>query len=165
MDSGTYDSPIRIRAAALRDLSDIAELERLTSSEPWSEASLRHDLLENDRAVMLAAEWEGAFAGYADLWCIPGEGQLNNIAVLPLYRGRGIGRALLEALIAILRENAAEEMTLEVRSGNAPAIHLYEKLGFVTAGIRKGYYLDNGEDARLMTLTLAARESQEEGSA
>ena len=136
-----------IRDAAALDAPGIAELERETSAHPWSEDSILHDITGNEHAIVIAAFLGDRLAGYADVWSIAGEGQLNNIAVTDSLRGRHIGQRLMEELFLRLREEGAAEMSLEVRVSNAPARRMYEKLGFVSLGIRPGYYEDNGEDA------------------
>ena len=98
------------------------------------------------------AEEDGAVLGYAVLSAVLDEGNLDNIAVAPEYRRRGVADALLGALTGFGRECLAL-LTLEVRASNAPAIALYEKHGFAAVGRRKNYYSAPREDAVLMTLT------------
>lgn len=167
------DPGIIVRRARLSDLDALEETERLCFPVPWSRESLRHDIAENPLALVLVAELRSdmtdaagnhpaeetvnnhtVYAGYADLWLIAGEGQLNNIAVLPSMRRHHAGRALMQALLDYLQEEKAFEMSLEVRVSNEPAIRLYESLGFETAGIRREYYEDNGEDALVMKKAL-----------
>ena len=81
---------------------------------------------------------------------ICGEGDIDNVAVLPEFRNRGIASALIEGLLQAGRDKGVEEFTLEVRVGNAPAIRVYEKAGFVSEGIRPGFYEDPKEDANIM---------------
>ena len=81
---------------------------------------------------------------------IAGEGDVTNIAVFPEYRGRGIGAALTKALIVEGRKRGMNAFTLEVRVGNQAAIHIYEKLGFRSEGVRKGFYEKPKEDALIM---------------
>lgn len=164
---------IIVRRALASDLDAVEETERLCFPVPWSRESLRHDIEENPLACVLVAELctdrkeaegEGPsadeeenhpiYAGYADLWLIAGEGQLNNIAVLPTMRRLHVGRTLMEALLDFLKEYDAFEMSLEVRVSNEPAVRLYESMGFETAGVRKEYYEDNGEDALVMKKAL-----------
>ena len=95
MDNTRKEIPLLIRPAASEDISDIAYLEEITFPIPWSLESIRHDVEENELATVIVAEWNGSFAGYMDVWQIAGEGQLNNIAVAPEYRGRGIGRKMI----------------------------------------------------------------------
>jgi ribosomal-protein-alanine N-acetyltransferase len=72
------------------------------------------------------------------------------VAVLPEYRGEGIGELIMRTLMAIAKKYGAEKMTLEVRKSNYVAQNLYSKLGFEPRGIRRGYYADNKEDAVIM---------------
>lgn len=136
-----------IRPASPSDAPGIAELEIETSGHPWSEESILHDITESNIAVVISAELDDKLVGYADVWNIAGEGQLNNIAVTGAARGNHIGQKMMEYLFDALRESGATEMSLEVRVSNTPARRMYEKLGFVNLGIRPGYYEDNGEDA------------------
>ena len=99
MDNTRKEIPLLIRPAASEDISDIAYLEEITFPIPWSLESIRHDVEENELATVIVAEWNGSFAGYMDVWQIAGEGQLNNIAVAPEYRGRGIGRKMMDYMI------------------------------------------------------------------
>ena len=88
--------------------------------------------------------------GFAGCWISFEEAQVTNIALTAMQRGRGYGRLLMCALMRAAAERGVERMTLEVRPSNLPARRLYERLGFVEIGIRKGYYQDNNEDAILM---------------
>ena len=119
---------------------------------PWSAASIAHDICDSDIAIVLVAEYGGEFAGYADAWCVAGEAQLNNIAVLPERQRTGIGLALMKELIERTVKSGMSELSLEVRPSNAAAVGLYESLGLEVCGIRKGYYADNGEDALIMKM-------------
>lgn len=136
-----------IRDAVPCDSQVIARLERETSGHPWSEESILHDISGSDIAIVIVAESDGEILGYANVWNIAGEGQLNNIAVFSRARGRHIGQALMEAMLDRLSAIGSYEMSLEVRLGNVVARSMYEKLGFENLGIRPGYYEDNGEDA------------------
>lgn len=121
-------------------------------SDPWS-AELFQAALDNPNTSILLAEGEdGSLLGYAVLSVILDEGNLDNIAVAPPARRRGVADALLDVLTGFGRENLAALM-LEVRASNAPAIALYEKHGFAAVGRRKNYYDAPREDAVLMTLT------------
>lgn len=143
-----------IRKGKPEDVDAIVHLEEITFPFPWSRESIRHDMEENPLAVILVAEWKGDFAGYMDVWRIAGEGQLNNIAVMPAARGHGIGGKLMQEMMDYLQKQGDVEISLEVRASNEAAIHLYQKLGFEEIGRREKYYLDNGEDALLMRRTL-----------
>lgn len=134
-------------------LPQAAALEKLCfPADPWSE-QLFQTALENPAVAILMAQGEdGAILGYAVLSAVLDEGNLDNIAVAPHCRRRGVADALLSALTGFGREHLAALM-LEVRSSNAPAIALYEKHGFAAVGRRKNYYSAPKEDAVLMTLT------------
>ena len=121
-----------------------------TFAMPWSKEALSYDILENDNAFVIVAEYEGEFAGYADIWTVLDEADLNSIAVRVDFRRKGIGDAIMLAMTEILSANGVATINLEVRVSNMPAIKLYKKYGFNECGVRPGYYLDNGEDALIM---------------
>jgi ribosomal-protein-alanine N-acetyltransferase len=89
--------------------------------------------------------------GFSGIWLMVDEAHVTNIAVSQQYRQRGIGELLLIATIDLARELKANTMTLEVRASNIAAQNLYSKYGFVQMGIRNGYYLDNRENAIIMS--------------
>lgn len=130
-------TPERVPAAA--------EVERACLSTAWSEAQLA-DL--PPEAVYLTALFDGIVCGIGCLYCVAGEAELQNLAVLPAYRRRGAAQAMLTALFAEARERNCESVFLEVAAGNEAAQALYRKNGFVPVGRRPGFY--RGEDALLM---------------
>lgn len=91
-------------------------------------------------------------AGFSGIWLLVDEAHITNIAVRDAYQGRGLGEYLLIATYDLSLEHHARVMTLEVRVSNTIAQNLYRKLGFEEKGVRKGYYLDNREDALIMTV-------------
>ena len=135
-------------------LPQVAALETVCfPADPWSEGLFR-DALECPDTVLLVAEKEdGTVLGYAVLSAVLDEGSLDNIAVAPHCRRRGVADALLSALTLFGRERLSV-LFLEVRASNYPAVALYEKHGFVPVGRRKDYYDAPREDAILMTLEL-----------
>ncbi len=139
-----------IRQAEEKDIAAIAELEKQCFSIPWSYNALRQDILENDLSFYIVAEADSLVCGYMGVWKIFDEGHITNIAVAPDYRRKHIGRAMLTVLMDITGRDGIERFTLEVRPSNEGAIRLYEGQGFRSAGLRKGYYEDNGEDAIIM---------------
>ncbi len=141
---------IRVRIAKSSDLDDIYDLDVQTFAMPWSKEALSYDILENDNAFVIVAEYEGEFAGYADIWTVLDEADLNSIAVRVDFRRKGIGDAIMLAMTEILSANGVATINLEVRVSNMPAIKLYKKYGFNECRVRPGYYLDNGEDALIM---------------
>lgn len=114
----------------------------------------------------MVMELEGKAIGYAGMWTIMDEAHITNIAVRGAYRGRKLGEKLLDELMSTAAYLGMERMTLEVRVSNSIAQRLYQKKGFESAGLRKGYYSDNGEDAMIMWANLpsAGRSGEEEGS-
>lgn len=158
---------VSIRQARLYDIPVIARIEYESSPTPWSAESLTHDVKDNDKAYMAVIEImpEGSpselpdVIGYADMWVIAGEAQLNNIAIDEAYRGRHNGEQLLSHMLEKSAELGCEVMTLEVRAGNRTAIALYTKMGFRQVAVRKAYYRDNREDAILMDKNITAVEA------
>lgn len=150
METCRDKAKIRVRIAKSSDLDDIYELDMQTFAMPWSKEALSYDILENDNAFVIVAEYEGEFAGYADVWTVLDEADLNSIAVRVDFRRKGIGDAIMLAMTEILSANGVATINLEVRVSNMPAIKLYKKYGFNECGVRPGYYLDNGEDALIM---------------
>ena len=124
----------------------VAELERQNFSEPWPEIAVRSELT-NKLALWLVALDGEKVVGYVGSQTVLQEADMMNIAVADTHRRRGIARALVEELI---RQLDAYQLSLEVRSSNAPAIALYEALGFVQVGLRKNYYRKPKEDALIL---------------
>jgi ribosomal-protein-alanine acetyltransferase len=150
METCQDKAKIRVRIAKSSDLDDIYELDVQTFAMPWSKEALSYDILENDNAFVIVAEYEGEFAGYADIWTVLDEADLYSIAVRVDFRRKGIGDAIMLAMTEMLSANGVATINLEVRVSNMPAIKLYKKYGFNECGVRPGYYLDNGEDALIM---------------
>jgi [ribosomal protein S18]-alanine N-acetyltransferase len=98
-------------------------------------------------------------AGFCGIWMLAGEAHITNIAVRQEYRGLGLGEYLLIAIYDVARNLEASFMTLECRASNIVAQGLYNKYGFMEMGIRKGYYLDNREDAVIMSTESISLES------
>ena len=124
----------------------VAELERQNFSEPWPEIAVRSELT-NKLALWLVALDGEEVVGYVGSQTVLQEADMMNIVVADTHRRRGIARALVEELI---RQLDAYQLSLEVRSSNAPAIALYEALGFVQVGLRKNYYRKPKEDALIL---------------
>lgn len=144
---------VTVRAMEERDLDRVSEVESLSFSSPWSKDAFAKELEENKLAVYLVAEYDGEIAGYMGMWKVVDEGHITNIAVDPECRERGVGGALLSAMIQKAEELKLLSMTLEVRASNTKAQKLYEKYGFESVGIRPKYY-ENSEDAQIMWKSL-----------
>lgn len=130
-------------------VSQVAALEKLCFSEPWSENSVAGEL-NNPLSLWLVAVDEDCVAGYVGSQSVMGESDMMNIAVSPNYRRQGVAEALVEELACRLKDKGNHCLTLEVRSSNNAAIALYEKLGFAQVGRRPNYYRNPKEDALIL---------------
>ena len=130
-------------------VAQVAELERMCFSTPWSENSVASEL-QNDLALWMVALNDDVVVGYIGSQTVCGETDMMNVAVHPDWRRRGIGEILIEQLIVELKRRGSSSLSLEVRSSNAPAITLYEKLGFRQVGRRPNYYRNPKEDALIL---------------
>ena len=130
-------------------VSAVAELEKICFSDPWSENSVASEL-KNKLALWLVAEEEGTVAGYIGSQTCGDESDVMNVAVHPDFRRRGVAEALVNSLVPELNGIGSHCLTLEVRASNAPAVSLYEKLGFAEIGRRKNYYRNPREDALIL---------------
>ncbi len=130
-------------------VSQVAELEKICFSDPWSENSIAYELT-NPLSLWLVAVEDERVAGYVGSQSVMGESDMMNVAVHPDFRRRGIAEQLVTELIALLADMGNHSLTLEVRTSNAVAISLYEKLGFTQIGIRKNYYRNPREDALIL---------------
>ena len=135
-------------------LGQAAEIERLCFSDPWSEKMLAEHLANPCSLTLAAVGDTGRLLGYVGLLAVVDEGYITNVAVRPDCRRQGIASSLLQALEARGRARNLTFLTLEVRQSNAPARALYEKLGYLQAGLRRNYYENPREDAVIMTKTL-----------
>lgn len=140
---------ITIRELQESDIDAIAKMESESFSMPWSAKDFA-DLLKHDYCTYLVAEVDGVPAGGCGMTLICQEGNIDNVVVDKKFRGIGVAQCLVQEMIAFGEANGAEAFTLEVRVSNAPAIHVYEKLGFVSEGIRPGFYEKPVEDAMIM---------------
>jgi [ribosomal protein S18]-alanine N-acetyltransferase len=138
------------------DLPAVSEIEDLSFPIPWSLSSFRYELQENPYAALFGARLAVGrrLVGFACVWVIDQEMKINNIAVHPDWRGRGIGGRMLGHLLDFAAGQGCIEATLEVRPSNAGAMQMYTRVGFVTVGRRKGYYSDTHEDALVMVCQL-----------
>lgn len=127
----------------------VAALEKECFSDPWSQRSVASEL-ENPLALWLVWEEDGQVLGYVGSQTVLDETDMMNVAVSAQARRRGIAQALVEALVIQLKQRGSRCLTLEVRASNAPAITLYEKLGFRQVGRRPNYYSHPKEDGLIL---------------
>ena len=133
----------------MEDVPQIAELERKCFSDPWSEKSIASEL-DNCLSCWLVAEEQGKVVGYVGSQSVLDMADMMNIAVDPDFRRQGIAEKLILAMTQKLNEKGIIALLLEVRVSNAPAIALYEKLGFEQVGRRPRYYHNPREDALIL---------------
>ncbi|WEG12512.1 ribosomal protein S18-alanine N-acetyltransferase [Pullulanibacillus sp. KACC 23026] len=145
---------VELRVMTLEDVDGVHKIETACFATPWSRSAFVNEVLHNQFATYFVAEEAGQLLGYIGCWVVIDDANITNIAVLPDYRGRKIGEALLRTAMELARLKQATRMSLEVRVSNTVAQNLYEKLGFQRGGIRKNYYTDNNEDAYVMWVTL-----------
>jgi len=155
---------VELRRLGLGDLRAIEAIERLSYPTPWSRSMFAGELAKPSSICLGAFDADGEsgtlcgyliVSRYVDAW------HVMNVAVDPEHRGRGIATMLLERLFELTAADARRGYTLEVRISNATAIALYERLGFESRGIRRGYYTDNREDALIMWKEPVARSARD----
>ena len=169
--------PIAVAPMIPDDLDEVMRLERQCFTDPWSRHMYLSDLTTNEAATYLVVRHGDAgtrgrgeaqavedglavspslhvaaspILAYGGLWLLLDEAHIATVASHPDWRGCGLGQWLMLALLDAAMARGAASSTLEVRAGNLPARHLYEKLGYEVTGVRKRYYRD-GEDGLIMT--------------
>jgi [ribosomal protein S18]-alanine N-acetyltransferase len=143
---------IELRRLTLADLAAIERIERRAYPTPWSRSMFAGELAKTSSICLGAFDEEASellvgyliISRYADAW------HVMNVAVQDAYRGHGIATKLLNQLFELTAGDDRRGYTLEVRVSNTGAIRLYERLGFIARGVRRGYYTDNREDALIM---------------
>lgn len=145
-------SDIIIRKAAAEDVTVIAEIEKVSIPQPWSEAAFT-EALTQENAVTLVAEADGEIAGFITGVFLFDNADIYSVATAEQHRKKGIGGKLLQAFFDTL-PNKVETVGLEVRESNSAAISLYEKHGFERVGLRKNFYEQPRENAVLYTKQL-----------
>lgn len=152
------DSPppvaILIRPATVEDVDAVAAIEALSFSNPWQPQTFR-SLISQGRAHILVAEGPGLeVVGYAVAWWVLDQGELANLAVTEGVQGRGVGSALLDRLLDDARAGGVKSLFLEVRVSNTRAQDLYLSRGFAQVAVRRDYYRNPREDARILVKRL-----------
>lgn len=138
-----------IKPMTREDVFMVHQVETACFSMPWSIDSFQDIFSYRDNYYMTAWE-DGQIVGFIGLMAVAGEGDITNVAVLPSYRKRGIGDALVKSILSLAEEKNITKIMLEVRASNEAAIHLYEKYGFEFLCVRKNYYQKPSEDANIM---------------
>ncbi len=143
---------VRIVPMNADHLDEVAELERICFSVPWSRNMLAEELDNLLSAFLVALDDNDKVVGYAGVQIILDEGYITNVAVRPECRRQGIAAKLLQVFLDFAKANQLAFLTLEVRASNYDAIALYGSRGFRSVGRRKNYYEHPKEDAIIRTL-------------
>lgn len=145
----TRKSPglVRVREMTAEDIEDAALLEKTNlGKEAWTQKQLI-DALTRDDTIYLVAAKAGRIVGLCGVQNISGEGEITNVSVARDCRGEGIGYKMVKQLLERGVGIGIKDYTLEVRASNEPAIRLYERLGFVSEGVRPNFYDEPKDDA------------------
>ncbi len=133
------------------DLDGVLAVEDASFTNPWTREMYQWELKNPERCrIYVVRSPSQPVVGFCSFWLIFDEMHINNVAVLPPYRGRGVGALLLTHVMTEAARAGARRATLEVRASNTPALRLYERLGFVVEGRRRGYYTNPAEDALIL---------------
>jgi ribosomal-protein-alanine N-acetyltransferase len=138
----------------LADIDAVMAIERASFAYPWSTRFFLQEL-QVQCARSIVAETDNKLIGYVLFWLLADEVDIHNLAVHAPFRRCGIGHALLQKVVGQAKDRGSIRVTLEVRQSNTGAQRLYKSMGFLTTGIRIGYYSDDGEDALAMALDLS----------
>lgn len=153
MTAGEEHGPFFVRLMKPEDVGEVAVLERELFADAWSERMLRDGMASAAQQFFCLRTHDGRLAGYAAMLFVPDEGELLRIGITGALQRQGAASLLMEKILETAVQKQISVLFLEVREGNRPAIGLYEKYGFVRAGVRKGYYHGPEENALLMTRT------------
>ena len=150
------DLLVRIDPLRPEDMDRVLQIEVRSFSLPWTAEMFLAERGRPEKGEVFVAraaeEGDAEVVGYLCLWLIAGEVHIDNIAVDPARRRRGVGARLVGFAVAWARRHAARRLTLEVRASNHAAQALYRRFGFEVAGTRRNYYDAPKEDALIMTL-------------
>jgi [ribosomal protein S18]-alanine N-acetyltransferase len=147
-------SNLKLKTLTSQDLTAILELDQACFGGLWTMEGYQRELdsPNSDLLGLFSPHSTIKLLGMGCFWSILEEAHITIVAVHPQYHRQGLGQALLYFLLKTAGDRGLERATLEVRASNLAAISLYQKFGFQTAGRRRGYYQDNGEDALILWL-------------
>ncbi|MBH8575763.1 ribosomal protein S18-alanine N-acetyltransferase [Nostocaceae cyanobacterium CENA369] len=146
---------LKLKLLTLEDLNAILELDAICFGGLWTLEGYQRELASpnSDLLGLFSPISRTKLLGMVCFWSILEEAHITILAVHPQYQRQGLGQALLYSLLKTASDRGLERATLEVRASNLAAISLYQKFGFKTAGRRRRYYQDNGEDALILWLS------------
>lgn len=148
------EETVQFRMMTVDDIEQVYNVEINSFTLPWSKEAFLNEMTTNQHAKYIVMELGNQLIGYCGMWIILDESHITNIAVLPEYRGKKYGDALMKQVFEFNRSLGVRSITLEVRITNEVAQGLYKKYGFKTGGVRKNYYADNHEDALVMWVNI-----------
>ena len=148
-----------IRRMVAEDLPAVLAIEQVAFRHPWSPELVKRELTHEWSTILLAEELDPRsggmrLLGFSIFWVVHDELHVLNVATSPDHRRRGVGRSLMDATLCWAREKKCKLATLELRKSNEAALQLYKSLSFKQVGVRRKYYVDEGEDAIVMVLDL-----------
>lgn len=146
---------LAIRRMRQDDVPFVAELEKQTFTDAWSENALLETLAQK-QTILLTAFEDKKLIGYVILYYVLEEGEIARIAVSPEHRRQGVGARLLLELESLCMDNGISKLLLDVRESNTSAYAFYEDHGFVKDGIRKNFYTEPKENAILMSCEIGS---------
>ena len=153
MSATAPEAPLVIVPMRRRHLRAVLRTETRVYPRPWTVGLYLGELAQpEERRCYLVAREGAQVVGHAGMIVLGDDGHITTLAVDPEHQGRGIGARLLGLLLDAARERGLSGVTLEVRTGNEPALALYRRFGFVEEGVRRGYYEETGDDAVIMWL-------------
>jgi [ribosomal protein S18]-alanine N-acetyltransferase len=156
MSDGTIVEPL----AGPADLEGVLAIEEASFSNPTTRAWYEAELARPEVCkVFVIRTADAPVAGFAAFWRVVDEMHINNLAVHPAWRSRGLGRRLLVEVMAAAARMGVRRATLEVRRSNLPAQRLYASAGFRVVGVREGYYTQPVEDALVLSTTVESAAS------
>ncbi len=139
------------RITSADELDGVVDVERRSFTSPWTRAMFAWELQNSDVSRLYVIRTAGfPVAGFCSFWLVYDELHINNLAVRPECRRRGLGRALLDRVLEIGVQHGVRRATLEVRRSNRAALALYEQAGFRQAGLRRNYYTGPVEDVLIL---------------
>ncbi|HEX9901401.1 MAG TPA: ribosomal protein S18-alanine N-acetyltransferase [Acidobacteriota bacterium] len=150
--------PFSLRRMKAEDLAAVLAIERVSFPNPWPATTflgeIQNTTVSHPYVAVSGSGDTERLIGYVIFWLISDEAQINNIALLPEFRRRGMGESLMRQTLDMIRDLGGSYVILEVRQSNQAALSLYLKLGFSEIGRRPSYYFNPEEDALVMGLGL-----------
>jgi len=147
---GVDPASVELVTMRRRHLRQVLRIESQVYPRPWSAALFLQEMTRKTDRVYLVARWDAQVIGYGGVMLAPPEAHITTIAVDPAWHRNHVGTKLMLGLIDSAAARGARSVSLEVRKSNLGAQRMYEQFGFRPVGVRRGYYVETGEDAIVM---------------